>query len=93
MTMASKMDHGWVPSSILEKMDTDSTDTDSTDGKKGWVQITAGPLSGSSDDDKWKALRQNKTGQNKTGFGSHDIQSQQVCVPVDQLSDNYRPLL
>ncbi len=70
MTIAGKMNHGWVPSSILEKMDTDSID-----GKKGWVQITAGPLSGSSDDDKWKALRQNKT-----GFGSRDVQSQQVCV-------------
>lgn len=62
------MDHGWVPSDLLEKVDTDFTD-----GKKGWVQITAGPLSGGSDDDKWKALKQNQT-----GFGSHDIQSQQV---------------
>ncbi len=68
MMLAGKMDHGWMPSSLLEKMDTDCTD-----GKKGWVQITAGPLSGGSDDDKWKALKKNPT-----GFGSRDIQSQQV---------------
>lgn len=77
VTSAGKMDHGWVPSSLLEKLDTDSTD-----GKKGWVQLGHGPLSGgSSDDDKWKALRQNQT-----GFGSHDIQRQQVIIESSKVA-------
>jgi len=70
-TLSTKPGHGWIPSSFLEKFETESTD-----GRKGWVQITAGPLSGGSDDDKWKALKPNST-----GFGSHDIHSQQVSIP------------
>ena len=70
--LSTTTNHGWVPSSILERVDSESTD-----GKKGWVQITAGPLSGGSDDDKLKALKQNQS-----SFGNHDLQSQQVSVQL-----------
>ena len=75
--IAGTMDHGWVPSSILEPIETDSTDG----GKKGWVQITAGPLSATSDEEKWKVLKQNHN-----AFGSHDLASQQVISALKKVT-------
>ena len=35
------MTHGWFPSALLEKVDRGEGEEE-VDGKKGWVQITAG---------------------------------------------------
>ena len=39
------MDHGWIPSSLLEKLEgEDEVDIGGKGKKKNWVQITAGEL-------------------------------------------------
>ncbi len=38
--------HGWFPSKFLERMDGGGEEEEEVDGKKGWVQITAGMWGG-----------------------------------------------
>ena len=79
----SGTDHGWIPSSLLERIPLErSGGKDETDGKDQWVQIARGPLASiASEEEKLFHMKPNQT-----SFGSRDIQSQQVISNLKKVT-------
>ena len=79
----SGVEHGWVPSSLLEHLTSeDSKGKDETDGKGQWVHLASGPLNSVAPVEE-KSFRVKP---NRTSFGSRDIQSQQVISNLKKVT-------
>ena len=74
------MEHGWVPSSLLERLTPEGKDD--TDGKGQWVHLASGPLNSVAPIEE-KSFRVKP---NQTSFGSRDIQSQQVISTLKKVT-------